>query len=303
MPARASWSRLSGLMLSARQLVDGLYSGGHASPRPGPGLEFHDYRPYTPGDDVAAIDWKRFGRTDRYYLRRYQRYTDLHAHLLVDISPSMAFAGLDEQGRPLDSTAAPSKLDCARELAAAIAFLAVKQSDRASLALFDSQVRQALPGGGSWAHLQRICATLEAAAPQPGVVGDVGKALAQLHAMMSRRGLVVLISDLLDDPAGLFDGLGRLRHDRSEVMVLQLLTPQELDLAALGNRPWRLRDSETGIEVKTHAPRVSDRYAALMREHLAVVRRGCLARGAEHVLLRTDQPMVEGLRRMLNRFR
>jgi len=283
-------------MFTARTLVDGLYAGGHASPRHGPGIEFHDYRAYVPGDDPAAIDWKLYGRTDRYYLRRYQRYTDLRAHLLVDVSRSMDYPRGRGVGR--------SKLAIARELAAAIAFLAVRQRDRVGLALAgdataDPALQAYLPPGGTWPHLMRLCQRLEAAEPASGPA-NLGAALRHLHALARRRGLVILLSDLLDDPAPLFDGLARLRHDRFEVIVFQVLTPTELDLGRLGASRLKLREMERVGEVATHVPSVQRRYARLMREHLDTVRRGCVGRGCDHVLVRTDRPVIESLARYLS---
>jgi len=302
------WSHLSGLMLTARRLVDGLYAGGHASRRFGSGLEFHDYRPYVPGDDPAAVDWKLFGRTDRYYLKRYQRYTDLHLYLFVDASASMHFAGLDRRGRPLEnkvsggktvSDTVLTKFAYAQRLAAALAFLAVRQGDRVGLGVFAGDLRHHLPIAGSWPHLMRLVRTLERA--RPAGAADVGKAIAAAHAQLPRRGLVVLLSDLLDEPAGLFDGLNRLRHAHFDVTALQILTPQERDLAALGSPRMQLVDPETRHVVATDVRAVQRRYAQLLGEHLDAVRRGCLARRVEHVPVSTDRPMLDVLRGYLTR--
>ena len=303
MTDRRDWARLGGLMFTARRLVDGLYVGAHPSPRSGPGTEFHDYRPYVPGDDPGAVDWKLFGRTDRHYIRRYQRYTDLNLYLMVDVSASMNFASLGPRGRPLQSDIAPTKLDYARQLAAAIAMLTIRQSDRVGIGLFDSTLRAHLPVGGTWNHLQRVIAAAEAAEPGVGP-GDVGASLRQVFPLLRRRTLLVLISDLLDDPTaagGLFDGLARIRHARSEVTVFQILSPQELNLQAIGPSRLQLVDAETRRQVATHVPTVASRYASLMRQHLDQIRRGCAARGADHQLLSTSQPMVESLRAYLAR--
>lgn len=304
---RNQWSRLQGLMFTARRLVDGLYAGAHASPRRGPGVEFHDYRAYVAGDDPAGVDWKLFGRTDRHYVRQYQRYTDLHLHLLVDVSASMGFAGLDRRGRPTHSAQMPTKLDYARQLAAAIAMLAIRQGDRVGLGVFETAVREHLPMGGTWRHLHRVIAALEALKPATAVAGSdsaMGDVLRQTFALLRRRSMLVIISDLLDDPHGpdgLFDGLARFRHARSDVLVFQVLSPQEMDLRRIAAPRMRLVDTETRRQVATHIPSVADRYARLMRQHLETVRRGCIARGADHHLLPTTQPMVESLRRYLGR--
>ncbi|MEX0653102.1 MAG: DUF58 domain-containing protein [Phycisphaeraceae bacterium] len=291
-----SWSRLEGLLFTAKTLVDGLYAGGHASPRHGPGLEFHDYRPYTPGDDLAAVDWKLFGRTDRYYLRRYQRYSDLSAQLLVDVSASMAFASLAGA-----SDGRPSKLTVAKELAAAIAFLTIRQGDRVGLALGDRQLRDVQGVQGGWPHLQRLCAALERAeAGEAGTTGDLGACLRQVQALRRRsRGLVVLISDLLDAPGPVLDGIARLRHERFEVIVLQVLSPDELNLSHAGAGWRRLVDAESSQAVDVRLAGSAAAYNRRMADHLTAVRRGCQGRGADHQLVRTDRPVLESLRQYL----
>ena len=285
-------------MLTAKTLVEGLYGGGHVSPRQGPGITFHDYRQYVPGDDLAAVDWKLYGRTDRHYIRRYQHHTDLHAHLLVDMSASMAFAGLTRTGRPItNSKTTLTKFQYAQQVAAALGYLLVKQSDRVGLATCDDKLREVLPTAGTWAHLQQLCTTLETA--RPTRPGDLKHCLQQLHALIRRRNMVVILSDLLDPLEGLFDGLNRLRHDRCEVVVLQVLTPQELDLAQLGNLRLKMVDYESRAQVATHVPAVTKRYRQLFDAHQQALRTGCAARGVEYHLLRTDKPIVESLRHWL----
>ncbi len=298
MPDLREHAKLRGLVFRARRLVEGLYAGTHASPQRGAGIEFHDYRPYTPGDDPNAVDWKLWGRTDRHYIRRYQRYTDLHLYLMVDVSASMGFAGIGPRGRPLRGPEAVSKLALAKDLAAAIAFLTVQQADRVGLGVFDHRLRKHLPPASTWSHLQRLCDQLERTMPRPGL-GRVGPCLAAAHRLLRRRGVVVLISDLLDEPAELFDGINRFRHDRSEVIVFQVLTPQELALERIAPGRCQLVDPESREQVATDVRAVADRYDELIRAHVEQVRRGCLGRGVEHNLVSTDQPVIETLRRYL----
>jgi uncharacterized protein (DUF58 family) len=282
----SQWSQLEGLMFTARQLVEGLYAGGHASARQGPGLEFHDYRPYVPGDAVADIDWKRYGRTDRYYLRRYQRYTDLQAYLLVDISASMDFADVKRSRRPSARADARAKLDVARELAVAIAMLTIRQGDRVGLGLFDKKLQVHIPPGSSFGHFQSLCHALETCEVGEGE-GDIAASLKQVHGLLKRRGLVVIISDLLDEPGPLFDALHRLRHDRFEVAVFQVLSDVEMDLNLLGQRKLQLVDSESRRQVPTDAGQMSRRYNHLMNEHIQTLARGCVGRGIDHNVLST----------------
>jgi uncharacterized protein (DUF58 family) len=295
---RVSWSKLGGLVFVARRLVEGLWAGRHTSARVGTGLEFHDYRSYSAGDDVTGIDWKLYARTDRYFVRRHRQLTDLHAYLMVDCSASMNFAGLDRRGRPILGPQATTKLTYASSLAAAIAYLAIRQSDRAGLGVYADHLLQHLPPGGTWSHLQRLCTTLEHAAPAVGP-GNTALSLQQAHALMRRRGLVVLIGDLLDEPAGLMQGLSRFRHDHFEVIVFQVLTPQELDLSGLGRLQLQMVDAETRRKTPADIAKVRRGYAQQMEQHLAALRRGCAAQGVDYNLLTTDQPVAGALRRYL----
>jgi uncharacterized protein (DUF58 family) len=277
-----------GLMLEARRVVEGLHAGGHASPWRGVGHEFHEYRPFVAGDS-RHIDWKVWGRTDRLYVKRFRLRTDLHVSLLVDHSASMHFAGLRPGG------GAVTKLDYARTLAAAIAMVAIRQGDRAGLAALADRVTAHIPPGGAWAHLQRLIAALEAIRPAVGPV-NVGQALRHAHALEKRRGLIVLISDLLDEPAALFDSLTRFRHDGFDTAVLQVLTPDEIDLAAAGDRRMKLVDLETRRSVSTATRAIGERYRDLMAAHVQTIRRGCAGLGADHVLIRTDEAPTAALR-------
>jgi uncharacterized protein (DUF58 family) len=293
-------AHLRGLVFTARRLVDGLYAGRHGSPRTGQGSDFHDYRAYCPGDDTSSVDWKLFGRTNRYYVRRHRHLSDLQVYLMVDCPASMDFAGLDGRGAPLQSPDTPTKLSYAKTLAAAIAYLTVRQGDRVGVGLFTDKLDHHLPPGGTPAHLERLCVALEQAPPGPGQ-GDVNHALRQAHRLTRRRGLYVLVSDLLDEPGPLFDGLGLLRHDGSEVIVLQVLTPTELDLPALGGQRLRLIDAETHRSVTADVPTARRQYAQAVSEHLAILRRGCASQGVDYNLATTDTPATRSLRRYLVR--
>lgn len=284
-----------GLLLTARLLVDGLYTGRHASPLRGAGVEFHDYRPYTPGDDLRMIDWKLYGRTDRYYLKRFRRETDLSLHVAVDGSASMAFAGL---GRKLGGTTGPSKLAVAKQLAAALAVLTARQGDRAGGCLFDQRMRCFHPATGSPRRLQSFIAQLDHAEPTPGQA-DLGGSLRQLGAVLQRRGLIAVISDLLDTPDPLLRAIDRLRHAGSEVMVFQVLTPDELELTTGGGRGLMLTDPETAQSVQTRPDAVTRRYARLVAEHNEQLRRALATRDIDLTRVRTDRPLLATLRRYL----
>lgn len=279
-------------MLRARRLVDGLYAGSHPSPRRGAGIEFHEYRAYATGDDPGAIDWKLFGRTDRLYVRRYRQHTDLRLYVMVDASASMDYAG-DGGDR--------TKLDVACEIAAALAMLAVRQADRVGLGVFDATLRRHLPIAGSWQHLQHVIRAIDELRPAAGP-GDAAHAMRQAHRLLRPRTSVVVIGDFLDDPAALLDGVARLRHPPQSgcgVTLLQVLTPEELDLNRLRADRIRLADVETPLRVTTDVDAVAARYRELIEGHVQTLRRGAAALGAEHLLVRTDEDLGAVLARWL----
>jgi len=287
---------IDGLIFAARQLVDGLYTGRHASPLRGTGVEFHDYRPYTAGDDLRTIDWKLFGRTDRYYLKRYRRETDLNLHVAVDGSASMGFACLDEHRVRRTST----KFYTAQLLAASLVTLAVRQGDRAGLAVFDRKLRCLHPPTGSPRLVQSMIAELEQAEPSTGQA-DLASSLVQLsHTLKTRKAAIAVISDLLDEPEPMLQAFDRLRFAGHEVLVFQVLAPDEL---ALPDSPRGLfmRDLEQGPPVNTNPRMVARRYRELMQQHLDQVQRSLSARGIDHVLVNTAQPLLPALRQYLIR--
>ncbi len=286
---------LAGLAFEARRAVQGLYAGGHASPRIGHGVEFHDYRAYSAGDDPRGIDWKLYGRTDRLHVRRHLHHSDMDVYVMVDATASMEFSGIGV-GRGDD---AASKRRAAQVLAAAIGFLTIHQGDRAGVGLFDRGLTAHLPPGGTWEHWARLCATLEAANGGAQGEGDVGEALRQAHRLMRRRGMVVFIGDLLDEPGPLLEGLSRLRHRGFDVVVFQILHSQELSLAGFADARWRLVDGETRRGVSADVAQVRAEYEQAIRRHIGALRRGFSARGIDYALARADRPAGEVLREFL----
>lgn len=286
---------LDGLYFAAKHLVDGLYTGKHASPLRGTGIEFHDYRPYAPGDDLRTVDWKLFGRTDRYYLKRYRRETDLNLQVLVDGSASMNFASL----HPKHNSKLPTKFKTAQQLSAALLTLALRQGDRAGLAVFDQSLRHLHPATGSLRQLRTMIADLEGAAPAEGAA-DLPTALGQFSgALGSRKSAILIISDLLDEPDKLLGVFDRLRFAGHEVIVFQVLTPDELALPT-ETRGLRMRDLEQGSTVNTQPRAVANAYRKLIQDHIASVRRSLKARGMDHLLVNTAQPLLGVLRGYLN---
>lgn len=294
MPTRDPIAGLDGLYFAAKQLVDGLYTGRHASPLRGSGIEFHDYRPYTPGDDLRNIDWKRYGRTDRYYLKRYRRETDLNLHVMVDGSASMNFSKI--KGKPEDDR--PSKFAVAQHLAAALTTLAIRQGDRAALGVFDAKLRCLHAPTGSLRQLQTMLADLEQAKPAHGEA-DLAGSLEQLaHTLRGGKAAIAVVGDLLDDIKPMMDVFDRLRFAGHEVVVFQVLTPDELSLPT-ETRGLRMIDPESGPAINTRPQQVAESYQQLIQSHLATLRRSLQSRGMDYTLVDTSKPLLGVLRQYL----
>lgn len=297
-----TWPQLGGLFFAARRAVEGIWSGRHASSSLGSGLDFYDYRPYTPGDPTQHVDWKLYGRTDRLYLRRYRRMTDLPVYLLVDHSGSMAYSGVDERGGPLDRVAPPgrriSKFHWACLLASSLAFLTVRQSDQVGLGLAGSRLSGLVRPAGSWAHLKRLVASLEAATFDPAP-GNLPLAIESFHQVLPRRGLLVVISDLLEDPQPILEAVWRYRHSGFEVVVFQVLTRQEIDLNAMAGQGFDLSDLESPAKVRIRPDQVAESYNRIIAHHIEALHDGLVMHGVDHAVALTDQPVAGALRRYL----
>jgi len=306
-----SLDQLDGLMLTARRLVDGLFAGEHPSPRHGPGIEFHDYRPYAPGDDPAAIDWRVYGRTDRLYLRRFEHHAELPVVLLLDASASMDWP--TDPSPSSESNRTRHKLTHACELAAAVALVLARQGDPFGLTVWNGQQSEHLDAAAGTAQLDRLVPMLEAAKPSaaPDSVNsrtheasvDAQAGLAgPFHALagrLMRRTLVIGLSDWLDPPGPLLEAVARLGQAGHEVLALQLLSPAELDLKRLGQRSRRVRDPETAATRPIVPGRDAARYRAALDTHLATLRRGIIGAHGDYALLPTDHAPIANLRAIL----
>jgi uncharacterized protein (DUF58 family) len=273
--------RLRGLGLAVRRPVEGAMQGLHRSPHHGSSVEFADYREYTPGDPPSLIDWAIYARSDRYVIRRYQEETNLRAHFLLDISESMIFreAGLH------------SKMDYACYLAAALMLVLVGQSDSAGLTLFNDEIRQTFPSAGSLNGLRPLLLALEEI--KPSGRSQIEQALHQMADRIQRRSLVILISDLLQDPAGIIRGIQHLRHNQHEVLVLQPLDAAEMSLSFSGLA--ELRELETGARLPVAADELREAYASEVSLFLEEIRRGCGGSMADYHLIDTRTPVEQTL--------
>jgi uncharacterized protein (DUF58 family) len=215
-------SQLGRLQFLPRGLVEGSLAGAHKSPLHGFAIEFAGHRAYVPGDDVRHIDWKVYYKSGRYLLKQYEAETNLVAHIMVDSSESMEYG-----------SRGVSKLDYAKEVASALAFMILKQRDKVGAAIFDSKVGLILEPSNSLNQLQTMLAAFESQGPE-GVESNVGMAMEQYAGKAGRRGIVIVLSDFFTDVEKLLDGIRRLKFDKHEVVLLQILDDDELTFPLRG---------------------------------------------------------------------
>ena len=269
-------ARLGTLELKARTIVEGFLSGLHRSPFKGFSVEFAEYRQYLPGDDLSTIDWKVYARSDRHYIKKYEEETNLHCHLMLDISGSM---GYGSQGI--------TKYEYGQCLAASLAYLMNRQRDAAGLTAFDDRIVTMLPASARPGHLNAMLVTLDRL--ELGTQTNVSKPLHQLADSLNKRGMVVLISDLLDDPERVIRGLKHFRFRGTDVIVFHLLDPDEL--AFPFERATRFEDLETRDEVIAVPAVVRSHYLKAIGGLIERYKRELGASGIDYQLLTTDQPL------------
>jgi uncharacterized protein (DUF58 family) len=282
-------SRLSNMELRARLVVEGFITGLHRSPYHGFSVEFAEHRQYMPGDEPRFIDWKIYARTDRYYIKQYEEETNLKSTILLDTSRSMGYA----------SAGRITKLAYGSYLAAALAYLMVKQQDAVGLATFDTAVTSYLPPHATRASLRQLLLTLEHAAPA-GKTG-AGRAMHQIADRMKRRGLVIVISDLLDDPDEVTAALRHFRHKKNEVIVMHVLDPLERSFAFGADAVFE--DSETAERMTTQPYHIQASYREAMAAFLERYKRVCREHAIDYVIMDTTTPFDTGLAEYLARRR
>jgi uncharacterized protein (DUF58 family) len=280
---------LGGIEFVARQIVEGFIAGLHRSPHRGFSVEFAEHRMYQPGDDLRHIDWRVFGRSDRYYIKQFEEETNLRAYLLLDVSASMEWTS--EKDR------LPSKLWYAKQLAASIALLLLRQGDTVGVIAFDQAIRSRLAPRGGRRHWYELTRNLTAAAGSGRT--DTGPALRDVAVRLRRRGLVILLSDLLVDADGTRVALRFLRHMGHEVLVFHLLDPGERELPGIGDA--RFVDPESGEEVPISVADLRTEYRRAVDDAIREWRDTLVPQTIDYELVETDQPMALALRAYLHK--
>ena len=271
-------ARLEGLQLRARLIVEGYVSGVHRSPYHGFSIEFAEHREYAPGDDLRYLDWKVYGRTDKFYLKQFEEETNLVCSLLLDTSESMRY----------QSDAAPmSKLEYARCAAAALAYLILQQQDSVGLVTFDREIRALVRASSNPSHLRQLLEVMQETVPERKTA--TGPIFHDLAERFKKRGIVVILSDLFDDVDSMMAGLKHFRHRRHEVVLFHVLDPAELEFPFQQTTLFRGLEQLPNVLVEPRALRKA--YLQQFDGFLRRIKRGCRMHRIDYVLMRTDQPL------------
>jgi uncharacterized protein (DUF58 family) len=277
---------LRNLFFSSRRVVEGQYAGRHATPIRGHSVEFNDYRQYMPGDELGDVDWKVYGRSDRMFIKLYEHQSDMTVNLLVDGSASMAYAGLDGQY---------SKYDHACMMASAVAFLTTKQQDQVSFGLARNGLDVFHRPYRSFSHFVDILTSMEQG--RPDGQADLPAALRQLAATIGRRGLLVIFSDLLDDPQEIFEAISIFTHRGSEVILFHVLHADELKTPDVHDAVFI--DSETHKRISVNVPDIRAAYEKKLDRFLATWSASCRGRGIDYTLVSTETNYSDALSQYL----
>lgn len=281
----AAVMRIKNLQLRAKAVVEGMHNGLHRSPKHGFSVEFNEYRPYSVGDDLRGLDWKLYARTDRYFIKKFEDETNRRCYLVVDQSRSMGYGSLDY-----------TKIDYARTLAASLAYYLTLQRDSVGLLTFDETVGDFLSARHRPGHLHQLMVCLSR--DVTGTATDISTPLERMATLIKRRGLIVLVSDLLTDPQTIATNLGYLRSRGHEVLVLRVLDPREIEFDL--DQAGMIRDPETGKELYLDPVAAKKVYQDGFEEHRRELQELCDTRGVSLHQISTSTPLDEALLEVVN---
>ncbi len=282
-------AQLSSMELRARLVVEGFLTGLHRSPYHGFSVEFTEHRQYLPGDDIKRIDWKAYGKTDRYYVKQFEEETNLKSYIVLDASRSMSYA----------SSGRIHKFEYASYMAAALAYLMVEQRDAVGLVIYDESIRSFLPPRGTRLYLRQLLRELDHV--EPAGKTDTASALHHVAERIKRRGLVVIISDLLDDPDTVKTAFKHFRHKGNEVIVMQVLDPAERSFDF--GQDAMFRDLETRDEIMTQPWHIQQAYQRSVGEFIESYKKECREHAIDYLLVDTSMPFDRILFEYLNKRR
>ena len=277
---------LNSISMKAKLVVEGYIIGQHRSPYHGFSVEFSEHRSYEPGDEVKHIDWKLYGKTNRLYVKRYEEETNLRTHLILDTSRSMSY-----------TSNKISKLEYGSYLLAALSYLMISQQDAAGVVLFDEKIRSYIPPKSTPSHLNTLLNVLDV--PEPGNNTKIESVLHQMAERINKRGLVIIISDLLDEPKNVLNGLKHFRHKKQEVILFHILDRNELEFE-FDNRT-KFVDMESDEEITTDPWHIKNDYKNLILDIQKYYRRNCRLNKIDYVSLFTDDSLDKGLSEYFNK--
>ncbi len=280
-------SKLANMELRARLVVEGFITGLHKSPYHGFSVEFAEHRQYMPGDEIKHMDWKIYGKTDRYYIKQYEEETNLKSYIVLDSSRSMDYA----------SAGNIKKLEYAAYLAASLSYMMIKQQDAVGLAVFDEQVSSYLPPHATKGYLRQILIELQKmkASNKTGA----GKSLHNVADRIKRRGLVIIISDLFDNPDEVIAALKHFRHKKNEVIDMHILDPLERSFAFGSDAMFK--DMETSEQMMTQPWQIQKAYQREMASFLERYKKECRENYVDYVLMDTATPFDVALTQYLHK--
>ena len=277
---------LNSISMKAKLVVEGYIIGQHRSPYHGFSVEFSEHRSYEPGDEVKHIDWKLYGKTNRLYVKRYEEETNLRTHLILDTSRSMSY-----------TSNKISKLEYGSYLLAALSYLMISQQDAAGVVLFDEKIRSFIPPKSTPSHLNTLLNVLDT--PKPGDDTKIESVLHQMAERINKRGLVIIISDLLDEPKNVLNGLKHFRHKKQEVILFHILDRNELEFEF--DSRTKFVDMESDEEITTDPWHIKNDYKNLILDIQKYYRRNCRLNKIDYVSLFTDDSLDKGLSEYFNK--
>ena len=279
---------LDSISMRAKMIVEGYIIGQHRSPYHGFSVEFAEHRSYESGDEVRHIDWKLYGKTNRLYVKRYEEETNLRAHLILDTSKSMAY-----------TSGGVSKLEYGSYLLAALSYLMISQQDAAGVVLFDESIRSFVPPKSTPSHLNTLLNVLDV--KSPGVDTKIEPVLHEMAERIKKRGLVIIISDLFDEPNNIMNGLKHFRHSKQEVILFHILDRNELEFDFNTRTRTKFIDMESGEEITTDPWHIQNDYKNLIKGLQDYYKSECRLNLIDYVPLFTDDSLDKGLSEYFNK--
>ena len=279
-------NQLDNLYLKAKLIVEGFMSGLHKSPYHGFSVEFSEHRPYGKGDEIKNIDWKIWGKTDKYYIKRFEEETNLTCHLFIDSSKSMQF-----------KSNKISKFEYAKITAAALSYLMIQQRDALGLCIFDSKIQKKISPKSNKAHLNTILSIMEKI--KIGNDTNIAPVLNFAADKIKKRGLIIILSDLLDEPKKIIESLKHFKYNNNEVLVFHILDQQEIKLDY--NEHTIFEDLETKEQISTEPWHIQKSYALEIKNFIDYYKRECLINKISYNLVTTNKQVDYILREFLNK--